>query len=146
MNTTEFTARPTEYSGVVFRSKCEAIFARNLDLRKFSQWEYEPFGGSEWAPDFWAILPKKTGRGFFSVFIEYKPASVTDTYKTELRERFLKLIPEPNPHAMFLCCGSPYNSTRESFMLGENGWKDIEDRLRILRCLEEAKTFRFDLK
>lgn len=48
---------PTDYKGVRFRSKSEAIFARALELRGYEIWEYEPrgFEVADWCPDFWCV-------------------------------------------------------------------------------------------
>jgi len=47
----EIEAKPTEYAGVLFRSKLEATWARFFDVIGIS-WEYEPTQISGWVPDF----------------------------------------------------------------------------------------------
>lgn len=47
----EIEAKPTQYAGVVFRSKLEATWARFFDVIGL-QWEYEPTQISGWIPDF----------------------------------------------------------------------------------------------
>lgn len=94
----------TEYKGVVYRSKCEAMFARYLDLRLIgkvaklqefyrndgssvtlqgsSGFVYEPYTSIEgWNPDFlvWRdfgfLLPVRLFE-----WVEYKPSRPTDAY------------------------------------------------------------------
>lgn len=88
-------ARPTEYKGVVYRSKCEAMFARALDLKKdfCDSFTYEPeWGGGK--TDFATM--KVTGRfrdGYPLVCVElrciqYKPARPTFTYANEFRNEW----------------------------------------------------------
>lgn len=147
MKTSDYTPRPTEYCGVVFRSKCEAIFARNLDLRGFSQWNYEPQISPGWNPDFWAIQKMKTmQRGFLSWIIEYKPESATETYKNETAKRFSEVCGEISNLGCVICCGSPFNQTRETWVLFKDGWREVEGIVKFLHFLEEAHKFRFDLK
>lgn len=47
----EIEAKPTEYAGVLFRSKLEATWARFFDVIQLD-WEYEPCELSGWIPDF----------------------------------------------------------------------------------------------
>lgn len=105
-------ARPTEYKGIRFRSKSEAVFARYLDLTldelaetgtaanvasgSRGGFRYEPKTHIDgWNPDFlmWQVdLPHERfeGGNFFSsiprlneTYIEYKPSRPTDTYVNE---------------------------------------------------------------
>jgi hypothetical protein len=67
---------PTDYRGIRFRSKSEAIIARAMDLIEVD-WEYEPEGyfGNEdddYVPDFLLRL------GDEEFLIEYKPRKATD--------------------------------------------------------------------
>jgi hypothetical protein len=94
-------AIPTEYKGVVYRSKSEAMFARYLELssgdRVHIHYEWEdlilPCG---YVPDFTsiAITAELTDRCppdlSFNV-IEYKPCMPTDTYVCNLIDRFNKI-------------------------------------------------------
>lgn len=92
---TELKARPTEYKGIRFRSKSEAVFARCLDLSPVaSGWIYEPFTGMDvphqW--DFSVVVEEhcichacrqhtsKTKH----LLIELKPSEPTRTYIDEL--------------------------------------------------------------
>lgn len=47
----EIEAKPTEYAGVLFRSKLEATWARFFDVIEVP-WQYEPTRLSGWVPDF----------------------------------------------------------------------------------------------
>lgn len=111
-------ARPTEYRGVVYRSKSEAMFARYLDLRfvgecdfsatgdhhptdhrpcsSSSGWIYEPIGFEVhgWTPDF---LVHAVGHhhlhgaeipNLHYWLLEYKPSAPTKTYMAECSQRF----------------------------------------------------------
>lgn len=99
--------RLTEYSGTVFDSKCEAVFARSLDIVGH-EWYYHPVEhcGHEW--DF-LVFPKNrhhcrrsfyTGKREFRsqrydtpcdfnrpMLIEYKPSTPTFTYINELIDK-----------------------------------------------------------
>lgn len=102
-------AIPTEYKGIVYRSKCEAMFARylELDLDEFRDiyrcvykkrnvsghgleggfiYEPEGFAVEEWKPDFleWRTLTSELFGAqiphcHYNV-IEYKPSKPTATY------------------------------------------------------------------
>lgn len=47
----EIEAKPTQYAGVMFRSKLEATWARFFDVIELA-WEYEPTKLQGWIPDF----------------------------------------------------------------------------------------------
>ena len=59
-------ARPTEYAGVLFRSRLEASWAAFFDELGWT-WEYEPYDLDGWTPDF--IIKGKSE----NVFVEVKP-------------------------------------------------------------------------
>ena len=93
MNNTNLTPRPTEYKGIRFRSKSEAIFARTLDLvvPQFHQWEYEPNQNSngkhshDW--DFEIGDDRCPCCPYRIILIEYKPSKPSDTYVKTLTEK-----------------------------------------------------------
>ena len=58
-------AIPTQYAGVLFRSRLEARWAAFFDLCEW-RWEYEPFDLNGWLPDFRLM-------GFCDVLVEVKP-------------------------------------------------------------------------
>jgi len=101
-------ARPTEYNGVRYRSKSEAMFARYLELtidREFSRknancgancrrggFIYEPefLRLDDWTPDFffWQVYASKHAEpAITGSAIEYKPARPTETYVDEFDRR-----------------------------------------------------------
>lgn len=107
--------RPTEYKGIRFRSKCEAMFARYLELdlqesehlyspgnpfwvgNKFGLgrggFSYEPLLPTKWTPDF--LVWKMTDEDLPSLqyeIIEYKPSAPTQTYIDEFVSRSAKLV------------------------------------------------------
>jgi len=109
-------ARPTEYKGILYRSKSEAMFARYLELQNeydvawFSRvqrcWNlaqsgfiYEPelLKVGRWTPDFvrWSTMADTHNHFWLPELsyevIEYKPSRPTDTYIAEFVERINKL-------------------------------------------------------
>lgn len=142
----KYEARPTEYNGVVFRSKTEAVFAKGVDLLG-GIWHYEPeyfssrFG---WTPDFWVIFKSQSG-GIISIVLELKPSPVTQTYKDELMRRF-KTLKIGSEHHSALVCGSPFDRYIErtvEFIHGDI-WRLQQDW--IFSAWDKAVTYRFDLK
>ncbi len=119
----------TEYCGIVFDSKSEAVFARTLDLGQ-NTWGYHPAerGGRIW--DFEVILntgPHSSSlfwehfkrlsyenqlynfRGDAVVSIEYKPAMPTNTYVDNLTE-----IVRPHPFESIIVWGNPWDGIDKS--------------------------------
>jgi hypothetical protein len=101
---TVMTARKTEYRGVVYRSKSEAMFARWLELVLQAEsecsnacfgFEYEPrLEVDRWTPDFlvWEVTPPEPFPAMRYTLIEYKPSRPTDTYVEEFRQRCERLL------------------------------------------------------
>jgi hypothetical protein len=139
---------PTQYSGVLFRSKSEAIFARSLELRGYVAWEYEP---NEWAtedgwrPDFWAIGKNKKLHKIFSAIIEYKPTMVTQAYFEQATRRFLSLGDKLHNHAEVIACGNSFDKERKTFVKTKNGWEEMEHAIGLFLKIEEAAKYRYDL-
>lgn len=79
MARTKFQPKETEYNGVLFRSKSEAMFSRLFHLhgRKHA---YEPtfILQSEWTPDF--AFVDLNGPMMLWTLAEYKPSLPTGTY------------------------------------------------------------------
>lgn len=151
-------ARPTEYRGVVFRSKSEAIFARLLELNHY-EWMYEPKDyfalDTGWTPDFWAFhCIQQDGTPLLqSVLIEYKPSDVTDTYKAELLERFLQFWPDGMRGIVpVLVCGTPFDKSQPRSMervtwIGEKRWVQMKIAEGwFFKNWDKAMETRFDLK
>jgi hypothetical protein len=92
---TDLKAIPTEYKGVRFRSKSEAIFARCLDLAGVEDWQYEPnISGLAWPywklpqhPWDFCVTTKKGFSNSHLIFVEYKPAFPSSAYMENLSEK-----------------------------------------------------------
>lgn len=158
-----YEARPTEYKGITFRSKSEAIVARGFDLLKFKDgvvWMYEPeiLSGdkNKYTPDFLLVISYE--HSLFFYVIEYKPAIPNITYLNELRVRFEYIHKNqvfPDVRCL-LMCGSPFDPLKErccgSLLLGKDR-RDSVDELFIknkrydyfFSKWDEAKKYRFDL-
>lgn len=67
----KFAARPTEYNGIVFRSRLEATWAAFFDLTGW-KWKYEPHDLEHWMPDFEISHENPTFRDY-PVLVEVKP-------------------------------------------------------------------------
>lgn len=76
----DIAAHPTEYHGVMFRSRLEARWACLFDLLDWS-WEYEPIDLVSWSPDF---LIKQTCNvcGMHEMYAEVKPYYDIIQFKT----------------------------------------------------------------
>jgi hypothetical protein len=66
----ETTATPTKYSGVLFRSRLESLWARRFDQARI-KWRYEPFLVGSWLPDFALDFTHKDDKWVF--VCEVKP-------------------------------------------------------------------------
>ena len=137
---------PTEYKGVRFRSKSEAIFARAMDLAFPGDlfWEYEPkdFAIDWWVPDFHVIHPYSG-----DCLIEYKPSEVTETYKENLGSRFWVSMERHPRLYTYLFCGN-HRSAERKYWSFDGSWQ--EDKTFWFWCeitirFEEAAKYRFDL-
>lgn len=147
MTTTDLKPIPTDYRGVRFRSKSEAIFVRNLELIGYTIWEYEPrfYRLSDgWSPDFWAVGQNFKKHIILSLLIEYKPSNVTDAYLDKARDRFRILA--AHGHLKVVACGNSFNQDRKTFVLENDGtWNEIESQIKLFKCITEASRHRFDL-
>lgn len=94
------TARPTEYRGIQYRSKCEAMFARWLELKNSDDVIviYEPDWAEieDYVPDFAVIRPLPDGErvplfGTSVELIEYKPTRPTLTYVKETTKKLYEI-------------------------------------------------------
>lgn len=156
-------ARPTEYKGITFKSKSEAIVARGFDLLNFkdgSVWMYEPkilLGGKDkYTPDFLLVISYE--HSLFLYVIEYKPVIPNITYLNELRGRFEYIYNNqvlPNVRCL-LMCGSPFDSSKErccgGIILGKDRCNSVDELFiknktydYLFSKWEEAKKYRFDL-
>ena len=146
-------AIPTEYKGIVFRSKSEAIYARSLDLFDNTLWRYEPeeLKVGDYVPDFSVIYDLPEGYGH--EVIEYKPAYPTKTYLDRLSSHFSQLNETMHKHSSFynafiLICVSPWEPeqagvyvwSEDCFIKSKNGTS------QTVSSMTEAMEYRFDLK
>jgi hypothetical protein len=76
----EVKAKPTEYNGIRYRSKSEAIVARAINLAGWAfNYEPKPPKGCDYTPDF--IIECEFGwKKCLTVLLEYKPSQATVTY------------------------------------------------------------------
>jgi hypothetical protein len=127
-----YQPKRTEYRGIVFDSKSEAVFARTLDIAGI-EWDYhENHCGHEW--DFYL---KESGPLKRFTLVEYKPSPPTGTYIKWLTEKMRddpveSLIVWGNPWAGDLvrkwlgytsCCYVTYPIFTDT---AKHGWGDFE--------------------
>lgn len=78
----DIKAHPTNYNGVMFRSRLEARWAAFFDLAGWS-WEYEPIDLNGWSPDFrvhWDCWHSECPNGH-TLLIEVKPYYSIDEFR-----------------------------------------------------------------
>jgi hypothetical protein len=75
-------AHPTEYHGVLFRSRLEAQWAAFFDLVGW-EWEYEPLDLIRWTPDFRVTFPcgHSECNGSHVLLVEIKPYYSIDEFR-----------------------------------------------------------------
>lgn len=154
-------ARPTEYHGVQYRSKCEAMFARWIEcdcqFKECAGFAYEPWQFAlpdGYCPDFvhWFVESESVGIPLMHHhIIEYKPARPTETYIAEFADRSAAVYELATGYSMGhlsfgIFYGNPYQSecgivqidpvTREYRHI-DRRWVD-EHRAEMIDC-------RFDL-
>lgn len=148
-------AHPTSYRDVVLRSKSEAVFIRAVELSGLTNWEYEPerFRVGDWVPDFWIVgsFFSKTfsKRVIMSALVEYKPSQITASYRKLLEQRFTAIEKGNSQNiSLLLACGNAFDPTvaRTVEEFYEGIWEESANANFILKHLDEAKTFRFDLQ
>lgn len=154
----------TEYKGVIFKSKSEAIIARAMDLLDLC-WTYEPEVlrcKDGYVPDF---IVKGT---MVNAVVEYKPAPVTQTYRDSLFERFERF--HEFGLSTILIIGSPFDALRITMetifpraryrsdqvlidsdkvlkeCYEEKSWMPFGSMIEFRAAVFEAKKFRFELE
>lgn len=158
-------ARPTEYKGVCYRSKSEAMFAMWLDITGRHNayhgcgrngahgFEYEPerFAVDGWRPDFYRWYVKKTSQiTLIHEAIEYKPTRPSDAYIDELGVRFDKMSKQVDLTHM-LYYGSIYDIGNEGiifFLCKDDEIEIRESKSRWLSpkwLVDDIVNYRFDL-
>lgn len=75
-------AHPTEFKGVMFRSRLEARWAGFFDLLEI-KWEYEPIDFNGWSPDFKIYLPCGHSEcpDTHDLYAEVKPYTTVEQFK-----------------------------------------------------------------
>lgn len=164
---TNFEAVPTEYRGVRYRSKCEAMFARWLELSQGVGVDDEanlPGGYAEvrgfiyepewlevdgWKPDFlcWHIHGGRDYSLHFSRdLIEYKPKKPTDAYLDAFKTKAKLLQQTGKVTTSRLFFGSVFSKQRgcfyyfpstDSFTVSQFDW--------IGDYEQDLKSYRYDL-
>ena len=154
-------ARPTEYKGVRYRSKSEAILAFCMDKAGY-KFEYEPdlkCDGLEWKPDF--IVHKQWSGCVF--LLEYKPCEPTEAYKEWIANEFKKVKKLDCSNVLnlgegafvdvsFIYWNNFYKSDPSGFMFADEYPEKVITYLmfdmlnnEIKPYIENAKQYRFDL-
>lgn len=153
----DYQAIPTEYDGVLFRSKTEAIFARAMTLSNI-WWAYEPeewrHVQSGWIPDF--KLAYRTWRrekrewGIVVSCVELKPSPPTAAYLDRIHRILDAMQDRFYWVAELMVIGNPFDpeSPRKLLNHHQGVWQEVDGK--ILRTFfgswDEAMQYRFDLK
>jgi len=144
-----FDPVPTEYKGIVFRSKSEALVARAFDVEGGLSWLYEPqwlCDDDGWIPDFFGLFGGDEKK-YFPAVIEYKPSLPTETYLKKLEKRFIKI----SDQYKFLCMciyGSFYEEPYQIEFLTMHKGKLNRDGSVLFyeEVVKESLKYRFDLR
>lgn len=143
--------RPTEYLGILFRSKSEAMFARWIDSMGV-QWDYEPeaLRVGEWRPDF--VMQPNASQGEIQIFVvEYKPRLPTKAYLGDFSGRFAALSEKNSLFKMeaIVACVDWFSDSENTLLAlmpdGTFG-EQVVEWLPNERQKEKVRQFRFDLK
>lgn len=161
-----FVATPTEYAGIVFRSKSEAQVALSLDMQEDElDWAYEPkeLQVGSYIPDF--LVCEHLDDGVWLRVVECKPSLCTETYMKNLSPKFCEIAKLLRARCgrklKMLTCeiwqGNTFNMDYKTWMhVGFGG--DIPDGIKkpfddgILsiwmqpECIEAVRRYRFDLE
>lgn len=160
----QLTARTTEYRGIRYRSKCEAMFAMwlNLEHGDTSVIEYEPDWCEigDYVPDFTVAIPDagypQSRAPVFRTyihFIEYKPSRPTFTYLSDVSEKLRQVI-ERECHSLktvsvggFIYYGSVFTEDRGIFNVIPTG--GVTERISVNwigKYEKQIRDYRFDLE
>lgn len=166
-------ARPTEYKGVRFRSKSEAIFARYLDLSmveyererlRLAGWKHNVFniGGGYvlYEPktrfkcfnmDFLFAIRSHEEIGederFHNAYIEYKPVRPTDTYIENWVNNVIAIDPEWCNESFMIEYGSPFSEAKRGRIIFDSSKENKIDEGENdwVSIFPELMDYRFDL-
>lgn len=136
---------PTQYRGVVFKSKSEAIFARALDLAG-CLWEYEPehSKAGDYLFDFFVAF--QYGEHVSTALIEYKPDVPNKTYLARLANIAMESGFGKPPHYIVVACGSPWNLIRKTFIYHSSAMMFVENPTPVfVEYVNQASKYRFDI-
>ncbi|HET7237617.1 MAG TPA: hypothetical protein VFI76_01230 [Terrimicrobiaceae bacterium] len=156
----------TEYSGVVFRSKTEAIFARCLDLAG-APWTYEPLFMTcsgchdeprEYVPDFYVSWPRLWRPHSDDILcssgiIEIKPSRPTETWIkrafTEYQGTVQFAVQAMAPLYVYFDLWTTAEAMLLSIPMEVMGQEEENPMSSLVHFLwehwDEAKSYRFDL-
>lgn len=95
----------TEYKGIVFDSKSEAVFARTLDLGGH-RWVYHP---PQHCGHIWDFLVFRSHMNNEPILVEYKPQMPTNTYVDNLTEKM-----RADPKESIVVWGNPWDGIDHS--------------------------------
>lgn len=155
----------TEYRGIRFRSKSEAMFALWIDLvdGPLRDWQYEPRidGPHEFSIDFQIVWVETDGETLdaWTQYWEYKPAKPTKTYIASRKKKWERLLGWGHKEGFFstyntrfgIRYGSIWEPKRGSVLFDELG--DGAD-VRVVhtsydwlsRYEDQIRNYRFDLE
>ena len=161
----EHKAIPTNYKGVTYRSKSEAIFAKALDLFFSSRSDlqgsycYEPIdwwiAPMDYTPDFDLVVKMEKDNHRSTTLIEYKPSEPSSSYLHRLEKIAYKahelaverMIPD---FAVWLAYGNAYDDylTILEYDIHVRAFFQYRDDFsdKLLHCMRQAKSYRFDIK
>ena len=157
-------ANPTEYGGIRFRSKSEAMFAYIIDNFWGPSWAYEPYEIDDYLVDFSQVVPLQDKSGYCEYLIEYKPAQPTETYLSVLGPKIAGLLQSDmlfgRKSAFAVFCINMFDELKPmiryeyreySTDAGIIGGFDkvefsIDQRANWVEYIRAAKDHRFDLK
>lgn len=167
-------AIPTQYKGILFDSKSEAIFARSLDVWNKKQngygkltWQYHPekFQIDRYCPDF-SCAPiisqcHALDANLKIRLIEYKPSRPTSAYINRIANYFNEIKNSDHfniiYHYMIICYGNTFEETplrkilichkktKRTHIIDSRLSDDLTPEFNT-ECLSEAKKYRFDLE
>lgn len=165
-----FKARPTEYKGIKFRSKSEAMFARWLELwledreKQFrkDRWSIgEGSGGFIYEPDLlfrqrlpdflaWQVVRCSVIPEVFIWIIEYKPSRPTKAYCEQFLNDVRGVAGRMNLMGCFVYYGSHWNTDRgivSSSALCDDPWETLkwEEVDWLSKYESQVMETRFDL-
>jgi len=137
-------ATPTEYKGITFRSKTEAVYARMFDLIGWV-WEYEPeVPGWPHNPDF-LVGARRLGHTCLAV-IEVKPSRPTKAYLARIKKAAAAHC-EGFRHVAIVLYGNPWEGSEVSSISMRDGeWQPASEVSGMMHFLQEALKHRFDLE